>query len=52
MSKQSSEEKWSDLKVGIITFTALGLLIVGIGFAGGDKGLLFKKKSNINLCAS
>ena len=33
----------SDFRIGLITFIALVSLIAGITFAGGDKGLLFKK---------
>src|SRR3989338_285265 len=37
----------SDLKVGVITFLGLLILFLGITFAGGDKGLLFKKVSTV-----
>jgi phospholipid/cholesterol/gamma-HCH transport system substrate-binding protein len=33
----------SDMRVGIVTFTSLILLISGVLFAGGDKGVLFQK---------
>ena len=36
---------WSDFRVGLITFAGLALLVLGVIFAGGDKGLLFQKTS-------
>ncbi len=40
----SDREKFlSDLRIGIVSFIALSLLITGVLFAGGDKGLLFQK---------
>ena len=43
---------FSDLRVGILTFVSLILLISGVLFAGGDKGVLFQKtvtlKAQIN----
>ena len=45
MSRHDQEVMWSDFRVGIITLIALALLILGVVFAGGDKGLLFQKKS-------
>jgi phospholipid/cholesterol/gamma-HCH transport system substrate-binding protein len=35
------EQSATDFRVGLMTFTALCLVILGITFAGGDKGLLF-----------
>ncbi len=43
MSRYNQEKVLSDLRVGIITFVGIFLLILGIVFAGGDKGLLFRK---------
>ena len=37
------ERIMSDFRVGIVTFISIILLVVGITFAGGDKGLLFQK---------
>ncbi|MBI4387922.1 MAG: MCE family protein, partial [Candidatus Omnitrophica bacterium] len=48
MSRHGQETMWSDLRVGIITFAALVLLILGVVLAGGDKGLLFQKKSYVH----
>lgn len=45
MSSAVSEKTASDFKVGILTFLALALLIFGITFAGGDKGLFFTESS-------
>ena len=39
------EKAWSDFRVGLIAFSAIAFLILGITFAGGDKGLFFKKVS-------
>ncbi len=47
MTKLGQEELASNLRVGIITFAAILLLILGIIFAGGDKGLLFQKQSEV-----
>ena len=38
-----SEEAWSDFRVGLITFAGLFFLVLGVTFAGGEKGLLFHK---------
>ncbi len=43
LEKQSA----SDFRVGIMSFTAICVIVVGITFAGGDKGLLFAKTSLI-----
>ena len=45
MGKLDDEKAWSDFRVGLITFIALFFLVLGVTFAGGDKGLLFKKTS-------
>lgn len=45
MSAYSQEKMWSDFRVGLITFAGLALLVLGVIFAGGDKGLLFQKTS-------
>ena len=47
MDKHEREQTLSDFRVGLITFIALIGLILGITFAGGDKGLLFKKTSAV-----
>lgn len=39
------EQSATDFRVGLMTFAALCLIILGITFAGGDKGLLFAKTS-------
>ncbi len=41
------EQSATDFRVGLMAFTGLCLLILGITFAGGDKGLLFAKVSTI-----
>ena len=45
MSKNENLEKWSDLRVGAIVLIAILLIVFGVSFAGGDKGLLFQKRS-------
>ena len=45
MSKYNQDKAWSDFRVGVVTFAGLFLLILGVVFAGGDKGLLFRKTS-------
>ncbi len=49
----SEREKFiSDIKVGIVTFLALLLVVIGVTLAGGDKGLFLQKtvvfKARIN----
>lgn len=41
------EQTAVDFRVGIISFTALCLLVLAITFAGGDKGLLFQRTLRI-----
>lgn len=36
---------WSDFRVGLVTFLAIGLVITGVTLAGGTKGLLFSEKT-------
>ena len=43
MAQFDQKQAVSDFRVGIIAFTGLIFIILGIAFAGGDKGLLFKK---------
>ena len=47
MGKYDQEKIWSDFRVGLITFIALLALILGVTFAGGEKGILFQKTSTI-----
>ena len=47
MSQNNQERVWSDFRVGLIALVSLVVLVAGIAFAGGDKGLLFKKTSTI-----
>lgn len=39
----ASDKAMSDFRVGIITFVGLALIVTSIIFAGGSKGMLFKK---------
>jgi len=41
------EKILSDFRVGIMTFTGISILILGIVFAGGSKGLLFQKTTTL-----
>ena len=45
MSRYDQKQAWGDFRVGLITFVALSFLILGLTFAGGDKGLLFHSTS-------
>ena len=45
MSSQEEGKIASDFRVGVLTLMGVVLLVLGITFAGGDKGLLFKKTS-------
>lgn len=38
----------SDFRVGLLTFLAFTLIIFGVAFAGGDKGLFLKKTSELS----
>ncbi len=43
MSIYDQEKAWSDFRVGLITFISVSFVVLGVTFAGGDKGLLFHK---------
>ncbi len=43
MGHFDQKKMWSDFRVGLIGFIALFLIVLGIIFAGGDKGLLFRE---------
>jgi len=47
MSQRNQEKIWSDFRVGLLTFAGLFFLVLAVIFAGGDKGLLFRKTSII-----
>ena len=47
MSEYDQERVWGDFRIGLIAFAALIFLVFGIAFAGGDKGLIFKKTSTV-----
>ena len=52
MALYDQKQGVSDFRVGIIAFTGLVFLILGIVFAGGDKGLIFKKTSTLKALLS
>ena len=52
MGKYDREKALSDFRVGLITLVALFFVVLAITFAGGDKGLLFKKASRVKALAS
>lgn len=52
MSRASQENLWSEIRVGVVALTALVILVAGVILAGGDKGLLFKKKSYVKALMS
>ena len=45
MTRYNQEKFKSDLRVGLVTFLGLFFIVLGVVFAGGDKGLLFRKTS-------
>lgn len=47
MGSYTPEKAWSDFRVGLFTLAGLSVLILGVTFAGGDKGLLFQKISTV-----
>lgn len=47
MGSYDQGKAWSDLRVGLFTFAGVAFLILGVTFAGGDKGLLFQKTSRV-----
>lgn len=47
MARYDQEKVWSDFRVGLATFSGLLFLILGVTFAGGDKGLFFRKTTSV-----
>ena len=47
VSALAKERLCSDFRVGVITFVGLTFLFLGITFAGGDKGLLLQKVTEV-----
>ncbi len=47
MDSHEKKLKWSDLRVGLLAMAAVVFLVMGIIFAGGDKGLLFRNTSMV-----
>ncbi len=47
MNAYDEEKAWSDFRVGLITFFGISFLVLGVTFAGGDKGLLFQKSTTV-----
>lgn len=45
MDAHEKRNKTNSLRVGIMSVVALGAVVTGIIFAGGDKGLLFAKRA-------
>ncbi len=45
----SREQSAADFRVGLMSFLALALIILGITFAGGDKGLAFQKSALVKV---
>lgn len=43
MMYSDHDKAWRDFRIGFFTLIAIFLLVMGITFAGGDKGLLFQK---------
>lgn len=48
MGHYNKEKAWSDFRVGVITFLGIFFVVLGVVFAGGDKGLLLKKTTLLN----
>src|SRR3989344_5935807 len=47
MAQFEKEQIWIDFRIGLITFFAVVFLVLGITFAGGDKGLLLQKLTTV-----
>ena len=47
MAQFEKEQIWIDFRIGLITFFAVVFLVLGITFAGGDKGLLLQKVTTV-----
>lgn len=45
---QERNPVWSDLVIGLVTFSAFLIVIFGVLFAGGDKGLLFQQTATVS----
>jgi phospholipid/cholesterol/gamma-HCH transport system substrate-binding protein len=45
MMAPDSDKAWTELRVGLMSFTAMFFLVLGVTFAGGEKGILFRKTS-------
>lgn len=50
MDTHDTSKNLIDLRVGIVTFVAIGLVLTAIAFAGGEKGLLFAKSDVLKAC--
>lgn len=48
MDAHEKRNKMNSFRVGLLSVIALGAIITGIIFAGGDKGLLFAKRSIVH----
>jgi len=48
MDAHEKRNKLNSFRVGVMSVVALGAIITGIIFAGGDKGLLFAKRSVVH----
>ncbi len=48
MDQHDKRNKMNSFRVGLMSLIAIGAVITGIIFAGGDKGLLFAKRSIVN----
>ena len=47
MAQHNQSKTWSDFRVGAVTFIAIIFLVLGVTFAGGDKGLFLQKTSRV-----
>src|SRR3990167_9405749 len=45
MADFEQRKVWSDLRVGLISLISIVILIAGVTFTGGNKGLLLRKTS-------
>lgn len=47
MAQYNQSKTWSDFRVGIVSLIAIIFLVLGVTFAGGDKGLFLQKTSRV-----
>ncbi len=50
MDALKREKFWSDVRLGLLTFFAMFFVVLGVTFAGGEKGLFMQKTEFLHAC--